>query len=315
MTLPDYVAAVETAFHAYGLGHAETPRPVHIGAAQGAFHVKSASLTLDRLYVAVKVNGNFPGNPVRHGLPTIQGVVALCDGNDGTVLAVMDSIEVTLRRTAAATALAARHLALASTETIGLCGCGAQGRAQLEALAAVMHPRRILVWDVDEDKARQLADSMTSMLSLGVHSVASAQEATRQSHVIVTATTARTPFLAPAMVPPGAFVAAVGADNPDKSEIAPELMAGAKVVVDLIDQAATMGDLHHAIVAGAMTAARVHAELSDIIVGRKAGRTSNDETIVFDSTGAGIQDVATAVAIWKRAIAEDVGSAIDFGAP
>ena len=91
-------------------------------------------------------------------------------------------------------------------------------------------------------------------------------------------------------------------------------MAAAKVVVDLIAQAATMGDLHHAINAGAITIGDVHAELADVVLGRSAGRTSSEETIVFDSTGAAIQDVATAAAIWRRAVANDVGLAIDFGA-
>ena len=99
MSLPDYVTAVEAAFRAYGTGQAEAPPPIHIAAPQGTFHVKSASLMLDRPYVAVKLNGNFPANPVRSALPTIQGVVVLCDGTDGTVLAAMDSIEITSRRT------------------------------------------------------------------------------------------------------------------------------------------------------------------------------------------------------------------------
>ena len=314
MSLPDYVAAVEVAFRAHGTGHAETPVPAHIGVQQGTFHIKSASLVLDRPYVAVKLNGNFPGNPARNAMPTIQGVVALCDGNDGTVLAVMDSIEITLRRTAAATVLAARYLAQPSSDTVGLCGCGAQGRAQLEALAACLPLRRVLVWDVDEPKARRFANDMSRSLAVEVDAVDSAKEVTVESHVVVTATTARRPFVTDDMVRPGAFVAAIGADNPGKSELAPALLAGAKVVVDLMDQAATMGDLHHAIAAGAMTREHVHAELSDVVLGRKVGRKSNQERIVFDSTGTAVQDVATAVAIWKRAAAKGVGATIDFGA-
>jgi ornithine cyclodeaminase/alanine dehydrogenase-like protein (mu-crystallin family) len=177
-----------------------------------------------------------------------------------------------------------------------------------------MQLRRVFVWDVDESKARQLAQDMSKTLGLDVYPVPSPQQATRESHVIVTATTARTPFLTKEMVSRGAFVAAVGADNPEKSELAPELMAGAKVVVDLIGQAATMGDLHHAINAGAITIGDVHAELADVLLGRRDGRTSDGETIVFDSTGAAIQDVATAAAIWQRAVANNVGSAIHFGA-
>jgi len=313
MSLQDYLTAVEAAFRAYGNGQAEVPLPTHIATPGGTFHAKGAGLLLDKPYVAVKVNGNFPGNLQLRGLPTIQGVIVLCDGVDGTVLAVMDSIEITSRRTAAATALAARYLAPADTETVAVCGCGVQGRAQLEALAAAMRIRRVLAWDIDEGNARQFARDMGETLGLEVDVSAEPQHATRQARVIVTATTARVPFVTEEMIPPGAFVAAVGADNPEKSELTPGLMANAKIVVDMLAQATTMGDLHHAIDAGLMTADDVHGELADLVVGRKPGRVSGSETFVFDSTGMAIQDVASAVAIWQRAAANNLGFSIQLG--
>ncbi len=269
---------------------------------------------LDRDYVAVKLNGNFPGNPQRSGLPTIQGIVLLCDATDGSLLAVMDSIEITLRRTAAATALAARLLARQDAHDIAICGCGEQGRAQLVALAEVLVLKSGLVWDLDAEKARQFACAMRSELGLDVSAVPEVASATRSSAVIVTATTAQVPFLTRDMVPAGAFVAAVGADNPEKSELAPELMAHATIVVDVLTQAAAMGDLHHAINAGLVTRAQVHAELGDLVVGRKPGRTHPDEIIIFDSTGTAIQDTASAARIYQRALASHIGSTIAFGA-
>jgi ornithine cyclodeaminase/alanine dehydrogenase-like protein (mu-crystallin family) len=106
-------------------------------------------------------------------------------------------------------------------------------------------------------------------------------------------------------VEPGTFIAAVGADSPDKCEIAPGLMAAATIVTDATAQCAEMGDLHHAIDAGAMTAADVHSELADVLVGIKAGRKSPDEIIIFDSTGTGLQDVAAAAAIYERFTGDD----------
>jgi ornithine cyclodeaminase/alanine dehydrogenase len=106
------------------------------------------------------------------------------------------------------------------------------------------------------------------------------------------------------MVRPGSFVAAVGADSPDKSEIAPLLMAAAKVVTDVTAQCAEMGDLHHAIEAGSMTQADVYTELGQLLTGEKAGRTSPDDIIIFDSTGTGLQDVAAAAAIYQRCIGD-----------
>jgi len=125
-----YLAAAEAAFRSYANGDASVPMPMHIPVESGGFHVEGARVTLDRAYVAVKLNGNFPGNPQRHGLPTIQGVALLCDATDGSLLAVIDSIEITLRRTAAASALAARFLARPDASSIAICDFGDQGRAQ-----------------------------------------------------------------------------------------------------------------------------------------------------------------------------------------
>jgi ornithine cyclodeaminase/alanine dehydrogenase-like protein (mu-crystallin family) len=313
MTPRDYVDAAEAGFRSYAFGESDVPLPMHIAAQRGAFHAKGARLELDRNYVAVKLNGNFPGNPAA-GLPTIQGVVLLCDADDGSLLAVMDSIEITLRRTAAASALAARFLAPEGADCIAICGCGEQGRAQLAALAEALALRRAFAWDLDADKAAAFARDMSEALRLDVTAVANPSEATRSTKVIVTATSARTPFLSKDMVPRGAFVAAVGADSPEKSELVPEVMAGAIIVVDLIAQAVTMGDLHHAIAAGLVTPEDVHADLGDLIAGRKAGRTSPDETIVFDSTGTALQDTASAAWIWRRAVAEKIGFPFTFGA-
>jgi alanine dehydrogenase len=155
---------------------------------------------------------------------------------------------------------------------------------------------------------------MRAALRLEVLAVQEAHDATRPSGVIVTATTARTPFLTSDMVAPGTFIAAVGADSPEKSELAPELVAKAAIVVDVLAQATTMGDLHHAIRAGLVKPQDVHAELGDLVVGRKPGRSHRDEIMVFDSTGTALQDLASAARIYERAIAGNVGTSIAFGA-
>jgi alanine dehydrogenase len=138
--------------------------------------------------------------------------------------------------------------------------------------------------------------------------------ATRASDVIVTCTTASAPFLTPDHVAPGAFIAAVGADNPEKSEIAPALMARATVVADVLAQGLAMGDLRHAVAAGAMTAGDVHAELAELVSGAKPGRTDPEEITVFDSTGTAFQDVASAAVILERAQATGAGLRLDLGA-
>ena len=109
------------------------------------------------------------------------------------------------------------------------------------------------------------------------------------------------------------FVAALGADHPQKQEIEPELLAGSAVVADVLDQCATMGDLHHAIRAGLMHREDVRAELADVVSGKRAGRLSRDEIVVFDSTGTALQDVATAALVYQRARSSGAGLMIQLG--
>jgi ornithine cyclodeaminase/alanine dehydrogenase-like protein (mu-crystallin family) len=316
MSLDDYFDAVQDAFRACANGRTTQPMPLHIAVESGGFHAKGAYVHLRRGYAAVKVNSNFPGNPAR-GLPTIQGAVLLYDAADGRLLAILDSNEITSKRTAAASALAASHLAREDAGTIAICGCGEQGRAQLAAISRVRRLEHAHAWDRDAEKARRFADEMSLALGMEVFEVSKLEDATLRCDIIVTATTSPAPFLTRECVSPGTFVAAVGADNPHKAELHPDLMLHAKVVVDTLEQAATMGDLHQlasrpeaalgrAEFGGPITcpcdgpAALIHAELADIVAGRKPGRTSDEEITVFDSTGLAIEDVASAAFAYER---------------
>lgn len=308
------IAAVERAFALHAAGATIAPGVLGSHVAGGGFHVKTAGLTADAHLFAAKVNANFPDNPVSRGLPTIQGVIVLFDADCGRPLAVLDSIEITSVRTAAATAVAARHLARTDASVVTICGCGEQGRSQLRALCAVRPLRKAFAFDTSPDRATQYAAEMRRELALDVVAIEELSAATRQSDIIVTCTTARRWFLGRDDVPPGCLVAAVGADNPEKQELEPTLLAASTVVVDLLEQCAVMGDLHHAIVAGAMTRESVHAELADVVSGQKPGRRSAEEITVFDSTGTALQDVAAAWLVYQRAVAEGAGIRVQLGA-
>jgi alanine dehydrogenase len=281
VSMDDCIAAVEEAFRQHGEGtlgagilsaHSE----------RGAFHIKTS---IDARYFAAKLNANFPGNAP---LPTIQGLVVLFDAMNGVPLAVMDSIEITKQRTAAASAVAAKYLARDGSRTLTIYGCGQQGAAQLAAIRRVLPIERVHVVDADPERAAAFARQHD------------AEVGEAPADVIVTCTTSRKPFLRD--IARGTFVAAVGADNPEKSEIAPEAMRDAVVVADVLEQCATIGDLRAAIAAGVMTRDDVRAELGAIVAGRAAGRRSDDEIIIFDSTGAGFQDAAVAAIAYERAI-------------
>ena len=308
------IAAVEDAFRRYALGSAPAPGILGMHVEDGSFHVKAASLTLDRPYFAAKLNANFPQNGPRHGLPTIQGVVALCDAANGLPLAVMDSMAITALRTAAATAVAAKYLARENCATALLCGCGGQAAAQLKALLRVRRPSRIRVYDQDGAKAAAFAARHEAETRIPTSVAENLSEAVSTSDIVVTCTTAQRHFIERDMVRPGTFIAGVGADNENKQELDPLLLATSTVVADLIEQCAAIGDLHHAFEANIMSRADVHAELGDVVAGLKRGRSREDEIIVFDSSGTALQDVAAAAAVYRRALKDGEGTRFSFDA-
>jgi len=300
-------AAVARAFARHHARLDPAPATSGVGAVDGVFHVKSALGGEGRRYFAAKCNANFPKNPERTGLPTIQGALLLFDGEDGRWLAVLDSVELTAQRTAAASAVAARFLARPESTVLGLCGCGVQGRMHAWYLASVLRLTEVLAYDVRRSAAETCAVELAERLGVRVRVVDTVAAAARGCDVLVTSTPSRSWIVGWSDVRPGQFIAAVGADNEGKQELEPELLAESTVVVDVVEQAAVMGDLHHALELGVMRVADVYGELGAIAGGALPGRRTAEEVIVFDSTGSAFQDVAVAALVYERACAVGLG--------
>ena len=312
LSMPECIDAVRKVFALHGSRKTIPPAVLGIPLEGGGFHIKAAAADIDGQFFAAKINANFPDNPARFGLPTIQGILVLFDAVRGSPLAVMDSGELTAIRTAAATAVAAEYLARRDASTVTICGCGQQARSQLQALMAVRPLKEVFAYDHDAGRMEQIVQFARDQLHLSAHRVDDLREATRQTDITVTCTTARKHFLGLEHVSAGAFIAAVGADNPEKQEIDPKLLASSTVVVDVLEQCATIGDLHHALKSGVMERDDVHAELGAIVGGLSPGRTRDEEVIVFDSTGTALQDVAAGALVYRKAVESGQGRVIDF---
>jgi ornithine cyclodeaminase/alanine dehydrogenase-like protein (mu-crystallin family) len=228
-------------------------------------------------------------------------LIVVSDASTGTPLAIMDSVEITKLRTAAATAVAAKHLARRDAKTVTICGCGVQGRAQLRALVRVLSLEAAFAFDEKEERAHHFARELSHELGLRITAVRELRSAVSTSDVVVTCTPSKKPLLFLGFLRPGTFLAAVGADSEDKQEIDAALMASATIVTDVTEQCAAIGDLHHVIASGLATRDNVYAELGEVVAGKKPGRRSPDEIVVFDSTGMALQDVAAAAAVYDRA--------------
>jgi alanine dehydrogenase len=309
LDIEECISAVEAAFRLHGEGKTQQPGILGVHADGGVFHIKAGIMQLERSYFVAKANANFPNNR-SSGLPTIQGVIIVSDATNGRLLALMDSIEITIVRTGAATAVAAKYLSRENAKTALICGCGSQGRISLEAIMKVRSLGKVFVYDIDATLMQAFAEDMATRFGIEVIATGDLGESARQSDICVTCTTAREHFLLRDHISSGTFVAAVGSDSEDKQELEPGLLAASKIVTDITSQSAAIGELHHAIEAGSVTLRDVYGELGEIVAGTKRGRTSEDEITIFDSTGMALQDVVASAIVYERAVQRGVGGRV-----
>jgi len=233
-------------------------------------------------------------------------MVMAFDARTGAPAALLlDNGYITDLRTGLAGAVAARHLSRKDAATAAVLGTGSQARHQVRCLALVRPLREIRIWGRHEDRARGLARELATeetMRGIAVRAAASVEEAVRGAALVVTTTSSREPILREAWIAPGAHITAVGSDQPDKQEVEAALVARADVLVaDSRPQCLRLGEIHHAVEAGAITPDDIDAELGEIVAGTKPGRTTDDAITLCDLTGLGVQDVAAANLILERA--------------
>jgi alanine dehydrogenase len=314
LSLAECLNVVEEVFRQQGEGKIPPSRILGLRTASGGLHIKTACLSGTKNYIAAKLNTNFPQNYARLELPTIQGVIVLYDADNGRTLAVLDSMEITLKRTAAATAVAAKYLARKNSSVATICGCGEQGHAQLRALSLVFPLKKVYAFDIDPNASLHLAAKLSRDFQAEIEPVRGLPRAIQRSDVVVTCTPATKFLVHKEDVAPGTFIAAIGADDSHKQEIDPALVSSAKVVADSFEQVCSIGDTRHAVAANLMGKEDIYAELSEIVAGRKPGRSSDHETIIFDSTGLAIEDAAAATLVYEKACAAKNTNSFEFAA-
>jgi alanine dehydrogenase len=282
------VEAVREAFVAYARGEWSMPPKVYVPAyPAGDFRAMPA---LGAGHALLKWVTSFPGNPAR-GLPTVSGLVLLSDAADGSLRAALDAGAVTALRTGAAAVLAAETLGRQDAESAAVIGAGVNGRAAAKTFLARGHS--VMLWDVDEQRARAVADELGA-------GVASSRDEALAAELLVTVTPGHEILLPEGSLQPGQHVSLMGADGPGKAEIAVGELVRVRVFCDDWEQASHNGELVHAVEAGAITRGDV-TQLGDVLAGLAAGRPSPADITIFDSTGLAIQDLAIALAAMEHA--------------
>ena len=242
-------------------------------------------------------------------------MVVVFDANTGAPAAfLLDNGFITDFRTGAAGAVAAKYLARKRIATVAVVGTGGQARYQIEMLALQKNFSEVRIWGRDPHKAKTCADELPKSRVIPACNFTvsdSVQAAIEGADVVITVTATREPLVRAAWLKPGATIIAVGSDAPDKQELDVDVLARAdKLVADSVAQCLRLGEIHHAVEHGAVTKDTIYAELGEITAGIKPGRTSEDEIIVCDLTGVGVQDVAAASLVLERAKAQGIGERI-----
>lgn len=300
------IDVVERAFSALARGDVIMPPilSMAIPEANGEVDVKTAYIQgFDGF--AIKVSPGFFDNP-KLGLASLNGLMILLSAKTGLVEAVfLDNGYLTDIRTAAAGAVAARHLAPRLVKTAGVMGTGVQARLQIEAAHLVRPFERVLVWGRDMEKAAACAADLAARLGIEALAEADPARLVAESQLVVTTTPSREPILKAEWLHPGLHITAMGSDQHEKNEIDPRALDAANAYVcDRVSQCEALGELRSAIAAGLWTG-KEPAELGAIVNGTAIGRANDTDVTICDLTGTGAQD--TAIATHARAIIEGRG--------
>lgn len=306
----DAVDCIEQAFAALATGDVVMPPILSMAIApfNGEVDVKTAFVPgIDSF--AIKISPGFFDNP-KIGLPSTSGLMVLLSARTGQLEALLlDNGYLTDVRTAAAGAVAARHLARADASKACILGAGCQGRLQLKALCLVRPIRTATIWARDPAKAAEAAAEMTRELGIEVTAADDAAAAVFEADIIVTTTPSARPVLQADWLRPGQHVTAMGSDQDHKNEIDPAcFLRAALYVPDRLSQTRLLGELRTAIARGFAKPDADFAELGMIVAGRAGGRLSEDAITIADLTGTGIQDTAIATFASKRALAANAGA-------
>ncbi|HEY2746791.1 MAG TPA: ornithine cyclodeaminase family protein [Polyangia bacterium] len=255
----------------------------------------------------VKVNAKTDANPAA-GLPFLRGAILLVDRATGALRAILDSALITAMRTAAAGALGVTALARPGASTVALFGAGVQGTWHVGALAAIERLGAVRIYDLERARSEQLAGELVKSLGVEARAARSPEDAVDGADVIITVTTSRVAVLDEKLVQPGVHVSAFGADEPGKIELGSALCRRAKLVVDDRTLALTDGAINVAAAAGELDAGAIHAELGEVLAGRKPGRERDDEITIFGAVGMAWQDLVAAELCYRKAI--DAGAGV-----
>lgn len=309
----ELISVLEQAHVQYSTGKAVMPVRLVVPLPQVGGRITSMPGFLsDDKALAMKIITYFQENPEQN-LPAILGTILLFSAETGKLIAIMDGSYITAIRTACASAMATKALANPQTPVLGMLGAGVQARSHIEALTQVRRLQRIKIYSPTGASAAAIKKDMEPTVKIAIDIARNAEEALRDADLVVTATTAKEPIVKPEWLKPGAHINAVGAHRPDMREIDGATLARSKIVVDSREAImAECGDILLALKEKSIGENAIHAEIGEVLAGRKPGRSSAAEITLYKSVGIAIQDVATANLVYRKALEKGIGTTVDI---
>lgn len=309
LTMKDAIDVVEQSFRDLAEGNADMPlRPtIRVSQPPGLINVMPAYLGKMRA-LGMKLVSSYLENPVKFGIPTVQATILYCDSESGQLLAIMDGGYITAVRTGAASGVATKYLARPNSRIIGLLGSGIQAETQLQAVCAVREIKRAQVFSPTPAHRKSFAERMSGKLGIEIIPVDHPAEAVKGCDIVIAASSAKTPIVSGDWLSPGTHINAIGSHAANTRELDESTIKRSKVVVDSMEAALREGgDILIPIADGVIGQDHIYGELGELVIGRKPGRTTNDEITLFKSHGLAIEDVSTAKLVYEKAKSQGKG--------
>lgn len=314
ISMAEVIDAVEEAYKAFNSDLVEQPgyMGIHLPAPRGEIDFKLGYYKVNEIISMKASSGGFVDNPTAHGLPGGMGTILLFDARSCALACVMDGSLITGLRTGAAGAVSVKALARKDSKKITSIGTGNQARMQIRAIAEIIKVEEIHAWDNNPETLSAYKRDIQSEFGIPVVMASSKQAAVEQADILITTTRGKGSLVEADWVKPGTHIVAIGTDQRGKQELDPEIFRNAKVVVDSIAQCVDKGETWHPIDRNIIAKDDIHAEIGEILLGRKPGRENDVEVTVFDSTGMAIQDNTTASKIYSNAVERNAGTYFEF---
>jgi ornithine cyclodeaminase/alanine dehydrogenase-like protein (mu-crystallin family) len=314
LPMKECIAVMRDALIALAAGKVHQPLRTIIrppGAA-GVIGLMPSYMSGERAAFGLKAICVMPGNPAK-GMDAHQGAVLLFSAGSGELLAMMNASAITAIRTAAASGVATDLLARKDAGELAIIGSGVEARSHLTAMAQVRALRRCRIASLRTERARRFAEEMKHVFSFPIEAVAGVEEALDGADLIVTATSAKEPIVQREWIAPGAHLNVVGACTPRAREVDSATMAASSLFVDSRESTFNeSGDYLLALANGAIGADHIRAELGEVLTGERPGRTSLEEITLFKSLGIGIEDLAAAEYLYRKASESNAGAWVEF---